>query len=229
VTSAGGNTDTPPIVPTAAELSQAITQRHLTSGSANSTDLSQISAEIADLQNQIDNLPTTAGDPGPPGPPGMPGPPGDPGPVGNSYIALLAAPVGGTPYTVSHNLNSTNPLVQLWDAVTGSLVQGEITVVDYSTVQVTFLVQPPNAVNVVIAVGIPAAGEPGGGATLAYRYYQTTPSTQWNINHPLTFRPNVTVVDSAGGQVFPGAVSYPSDSQVQLSFSAALGGEAYLS
>jgi len=44
----------------------------------------------------------------------------------------------------------------------------------------------------------------------------------------LSFYPNVTVVDSSGREVF-GELSYPNATTVQVTFSAAFGGEAYLS
>jgi hypothetical protein len=70
------------------------------------------------------------------------------------------------------------------------------------------------------------AGDPGIGA---YRHVQATAATVWNIAHGLTFRPNVAAVDSTGREMWPGAVDYPSATTVQLTFSAAVGGEAYLS
>jgi len=62
-----------------------------------------------------------------------------------------------------------------------------------------------------------------------YRYVQATAATVWLINHSLTYRPSVTVVDSSGRVMIPGSVEYPSASSVKLTFSAAVGGEAYLS
>jgi hypothetical protein len=66
-------------------------------------------------------------------------------------------------------------------------------------------------------------------AVLAYRHVQATAATIWSITHNLSFRPNVAAVDSTGREIVPGAVDYPSATAVTLSFSAAVGGEAYLS
>lgn len=63
---------------------------------------------------------------------------------------------------------------------------------------------------------------------IAYLHNQAVAATTWTINHPLSFQPNVTVVDSAGDQV-EGDVSYPSATQVVVRFSAAFAGSAYLS
>jgi hypothetical protein len=63
----------------------------------------------------------------------------------------------------------------------------------------------------------------------SYRHVQSTAATTWSITHNLAFRPNVSVVDSTGREMWPGAVDYPSATAVTLTFSAAVGGEAYLS
>jgi hypothetical protein len=65
--------------------------------------------------------------------------------------------------------------------------------------------------------------------TLVYRHVQATAATTWAITHNLPFRPNVAAVDSTGREMWPGAVDYPDAATVQLTFSAAVGGEAYLS
>jgi len=63
----------------------------------------------------------------------------------------------------------------------------------------------------------------------AYRHVQATAATTWSITHNLSFRPNVAAVDSTGREIWPGATDYTSATTVQLTFSAAVGGEAYLS
>jgi hypothetical protein len=67
------------------------------------------------------------------------------------------------------------------------------------------------------------------GGTSSYTHYQVSASTTWTISHPLTFQPSVVVVNSLKEQVFPGTVEYLSASTIRLTFSASLGGEAYLS
>lgn len=56
---------------------------------------------------------------------------------------------------------------------------------------------------------------------------QSSPSTTWVITHELKGRPSVTVVDSAGTMVI-GEVTYNSDTQVTVNFTAAFSGFAYL-
>lgn len=66
-------------------------------------------------------------------------------------------------------------------------------------------------------------------AELGYRHVQTAPATVWNIPHGLVFQPNVTAIDSARREMWPGSVEYPTPTTVRLTFSAAVGGEAFLS
>lgn len=78
------------------------------------------------------------------------------------------------------------------------------------------------------SVAMGPQGPPGDPGALGYRHVQAVPAAQWDINHGLSFWPNVAVVDSSGREVI-GEVSYLSSTAVRLTFSAAFGGEAYLS
>lgn len=60
-----------------------------------------------------------------------------------------------------------------------------------------------------------------------YVHTQGSPSTDWSITHPLGGRPSVTIVDSAGTVVI-GEVTYVSDTQVTVTFTAPFSGFAYL-
>lgn len=62
----------------------------------------------------------------------------------------------------------------------------------------------------------------------SHRYVQPIPSLIWEVYHTLGFRPSVTVVDSAGEVIIP-EIEYISDTKIELSFSAEVSGEAYLS
>lgn len=69
---------------------------------------------------------------------------------------------------------------------------------------------------------------PDSGGVIAYRHVQSTAATTWVIPHGLSFRPNVTVVDSTGRAIVP-EINYTDAVTVVCTFSAAVGGEAYLS
>lgn len=68
-----------------------------------------------------------------------------------------------------------------------------------------------------------------GQTVLTRRYVHTQPfvSSAWVINHNLNGKPSVTVVDSADTVVI-GEVTYNSNSQVTVTFTAPFSGYAYL-
>jgi len=63
--------------------------------------------------------------------------------------------------------------------------------------------------------------------TRRYEHTQGQASTTWTITHTLGGKPQVTIVDSADTHVF-GEVQYLSNTQLQVTFSAAFSGKAYL-
>lgn len=69
---------------------------------------------------------------------------------------------------------------------------------------------------------------PAGASAAGYRHVQNSPSTTWVITHNLGKYPVVAVVDSAGDNVI-GSITWNSNNQITLTFSAAFAGEAYLS
>jgi hypothetical protein len=67
----------------------------------------------------------------------------------------------------------------------------------------------------------------GGGADKNYVHNQGLAASVWDIAHNLGKRPSVTVVDS-GATLVEGDIHYVDDNTVQLTFSAAFAGAAYL-
>jgi hypothetical protein len=72
-------------------------------------------------------------------------------------------------------------------------------------------------------------GPAGAVTNVSYIHYQSSPATVWTIAHPLSFQPSVVVVDSLKREIWPGDVEYLTASTIRLTFSASVGGEAYLS
>lgn len=72
------------------------------------------------------------------------------------------------------------------------------------------------------------SGTPGEGALEYYQHIQSAPATTWTIVHNLGFRPNVTTVSSAGGEI-RGETQYPSRDVVTVKFNTPAAGMAYLS
>lgn len=71
-------------------------------------------------------------------------------------------------------------------------------------------------------------GPPGPTPTISYVHDQITPALVWTIVHNLGFFPNISVVDSGGNEV-EGVVRYIDQNTVEVTFTAAFGGKAYLS
>jgi hypothetical protein len=70
-------------------------------------------------------------------------------------------------------------------------------------------------------------GPPGQDGDLHEIFDQMLPAAVWHVTHSLLKRPSVTVIDSAH-RVVIGEVTYLSDSALDITFSAAFGGQAYL-
>lgn len=75
--------------------------------------------------------------------------------------------------------------------------------------------------------GLDVLFDGGGAQPTTFFFTQNTPSTVWTINHPLTGYPSVVARDSAGSEV-EGEISYPSTTQVVLTFSVAISGTVQL-
>lgn len=67
---------------------------------------------------------------------------------------------------------------------------------------------------------------PAGTSSGFYRHNQAVPATQWTVDHDLNYPPAITVVDSAGTQVF-GDITYLDDFHIQIDFANAVAGYAY--
>jgi len=66
-------------------------------------------------------------------------------------------------------------------------------------------------------------------ASITYVHTQAAASASWTINHNLGYYPGgVSIVDSAGSKVY-GDVTFVSENQLVVNFSAAFGGKAYVS
>ena len=63
---------------------------------------------------------------------------------------------------------------------------------------------------------------------VSYEHTQGATSNSWTINHNLGFKPNVTVVDSAGN-IVEGEITYTNSNSLTVSFQSSFSGYAYLS
>lgn len=101
-----------------------------------------------------------------------------------------------------------------------SNVPNNVIVTEDTANRVTVNQDAPN--QVIVRFGAQVAGN-----TRRHVHTQASPSTTWVITHSLGGKPSVTVVDSADTMVV-GEVTYNSNSQVTVEFTAAFSGYAYL-
>ena len=67
---------------------------------------------------------------------------------------------------------------------------------------------------------------PPGVSSGFYRHNQAAPAAQWMVLHDLNYPPAITVVDSAGTQLFPD-ITYLDDFTIQIDHSYPVAGFAY--
>lgn len=60
-----------------------------------------------------------------------------------------------------------------------------------------------------------------------FEFIQTTPATEWSIEHNLDKFPSVTILNDAGDKIY-GGIFYNSVNKVTLSFSQPITGKAFL-
>lgn len=63
---------------------------------------------------------------------------------------------------------------------------------------------------------------------VSYEHMQGSASNSWTITHNLGFKPNVTVIDSAGN-IVEGEIAYTNSNSLTVSFQSAFSGTAYIS
>jgi hypothetical protein len=72
----------------------------------------------------------------------------------NMVATIINTPtVASSPYTITHNMSTTNVMVQAWDTVTNDLIVVRMHIVDTNHVQVFFEQNCPNNVNVLVIGG----------------------------------------------------------------------------
>jgi hypothetical protein len=103
-----------------------------------------------------------------------------------------------------------------------------LTVIDHSNTPAVIV---DNDIEDIVIAGVGVQGPPGPPGTASsdnYTYVQSVADNIWTINHTIPFRPNVSVVNSAG-QVIYANVDYASATQIIITHSVPLTGMVYLS
>lgn len=96
--------------------------------------------------------------------------------------------------------------------------------INASTTAAVNVTSASSNVTSVVVSGVQATS---GSSDKNYVHTQASPSATWTVDHNLSKRASVSVVDSAGTVIICD-VSYTSDNQVVLTFDASTSGQAYL-
>ena len=139
----------------------------------------------------------------------------------NSYIHSQVT--AATTWTITHNLNTTTPLVQIYDANNRMIIPDNIEPTSNNEVTVT-------VGNAATGRAIVMFGDISSGTakpTYAFEYTQTTLSTTWVVPHGLGYFPIVRVF-VGGEEILPSSVIHDSIYQTTITFSSAKTGIARL-
>ena len=93
-----------------------------------------------------------------------------------------------TTWTITHNLNTSFVLVQVFDGNNTVVIPDVITISDTSTITISFTVAQAG-VAVILSGSLEGLQKP----SYAYEYTQASPTATWVINHNLGYLPTVRV------------------------------------
>ncbi len=146
----------------------------------------------------------------------------------DTYVFTQPSPA--TTWTITHGLNTTTPLVQLYDDATQKMtIPQDVEVTSNNQVIVTFAI--PISGRCIVMYGDPTIGVVNGAQVLqpnqvTYTWTQYSPLLQWVIKHNLGYYPIVRVFDFSGEEILPLSVVDNSITQTTITFSAATNGTA---
>lgn len=121
--------------------------------------------------------------------------------------------------TVKNNFGLNNLRISEVREIYESNVNIEVTV---GTIETSILEQMNNTIS-----SIPSEGGSNGGGDKNYIHNQISSQNKWTIQHNLSKYPSIIITDSGGNQVM-GDIKYIDLNTIELSFSGAFAGIAYL-
>ncbi len=128
-------------------------------------------------------------------------------------------------WTITHNLNSTNPLVQIYDDDLEMQIPEKVVPITNNQIEITL------GTAIVGRAILMHGTEPGafGGIMMperAFIWEQDTPATIWVVRHKLGYNPTVTVYDSLGDEIIPQNIQHDDIFQTTITFSGNQTGSA---
>lgn len=125
-------------------------------------------------------------------------------------------------WNISHNLNTSNVSVTVYDSSNRVVMPNEVTINSSSSITVDFGTAAQGKV-VVLSGQFDGQTKP----TYAYEFFQTEPSTTWVIPHALGRYPIVRVF-IGNQEVQPESITFDTIDQVTVTFTSAQVGQAKL-
>ena len=148
---------------------------------------------------------------------------------------VITIPSASSAWSIQHNLNTTYPIVTIWESGSNQIVQPDtISSVDANNILVTFTTPVKGFANVSRAGSVISGStdwnllinKPNVGVV----YSQTTPSSTWSIAHNLgTQFPLVTVYDSSNAVVIPQSIVGTDSNNITITFPTAQTGTVNVS
>ena len=139
----------------------------------------------------------------------------------NTYLHTQSS--ASTTWTITHNLNTTTPLIQFYDNTNGLFFSDSITIDSNNQVTATFGGAATG--RAVVMYGSITGNER---ATYAYTHYQTNTSTSWVISHNLGYYPIVRVFVGANQEIQPYSIIHDTIYQTTVTFTQTYTGTARL-
>jgi hypothetical protein len=137
---------------------------------------------------------------------------------------VITIPSASSAWSIQHNLNTTYPIVTIWESGSNQIVQPDnITSVDANNILVTFTTPVKGFANVSRAGSVISGStdwnllinKPNVGVV----YSQSTPASTWSIAHNLgTQFPLVTVYDSSNAVVIPQSIVGTDANNITITF-----------
>lgn len=130
--------------------------------------------------------------------------------------------VAAATWTINHDLNTAFVLVQVFDGNNQMVIPNNITVNNASSVTVDFT--SAAAGRAVLVTGSLDGAQP---PVYAFEWNQTSPSSNWVVNHGLGYQPIVRVF-SGSYEIQPSSIFFNSNMQLTISFTSPETGVAKL-
>ena len=154
---------------------------------------------------------------------------------------------GSSTWTVNHNLNTSTPLVDVYDSSYNQLIPASVSSISANTTQITFstaqagyaIISKGSGISSQVAVSASYATTSSFALTASYsttasyatsvgiNFEQVSPSDTWTIVHNLNNKyPLVQVYNSSDATIIPQSIIGTSTSTVTITFSTAISGYA---